>query len=96
MARVTVIHSSSQTGKRRSRLEVAAVVAGIALLVLFPTDAFAYIDPGTGSLAYQMALALLLGLGVVLRHAWRKPLELIKRLRAPGPGTPPGSPDPPA
>jgi hypothetical protein len=93
MSRVRVIHLSLQTGKRRSRLDTAKVVAGIALLVLFPTDAFAYIDPGTGSLAYQIALALLLGLGVVLRHAWRKPLELIKRLRTPGPGTPPDSTD---
>ena len=31
-----------------------------------------YLDPGSGSLLIQIALAVLLGLGVVLRSSWGK------------------------
>ncbi len=44
----------------------------IGLVLLLPADAFAYIDPGTGSLIYQTFLAALLGLGFVFRSVWFK------------------------
>ena len=31
-----------------------------------------YLDPGSGSLILQMALAALLGIGVVVRLSWKK------------------------
>jgi hypothetical protein len=63
------------------------------LLLLFPADALAYIDPGTGSLAYQMALALLLGVGLILRRTWYKAIVFIGRLLRRG-DRPPGPPPP--
>jgi hypothetical protein len=32
----------------------------------------AYLDPGSGSLILQMAIAAILGLGVLLRAQWKK------------------------
>ena len=40
-----------------------------AALILTPRRAYAYIDPGTGSLIYQTLLAVILGLGFMLRSA---------------------------
>ncbi len=68
------------------------LILAAALLLLFPADALAYIDPGTGSLAYQMALALLLGLSLVFRRTWQKALLVIGRFFRRGPRTPPDTP----
>lgn len=46
----------------------AAVLGGLWLLAL-PNPAYAYIDPGTGSMVYQALLAVLLGLAVTWRSA---------------------------
>ena len=44
----------------------AAVMA--ALLVMMPAPAFAYVDPGTGSILWQMLLGLLVGAGFYFRQ----------------------------
>ena len=54
----------------------AAGYAGIALALglLNPATAWAYIDPGAGSLAYQALLTAVLAIGIGLRRlfaAWR-------------------------
>ncbi len=38
-----------------------------------------YLDPGSGSVLLQVLLAVLLGLGVVLRSQWGKIKSLFKR-----------------
>ena len=38
-----------------------------------------YLDPGSGSVLLQVLLAVLLGLGVVLRTQWGKIKSLFKR-----------------
>jgi hypothetical protein len=42
------------------------------LLVLFPKQADAYLDPGTGSMVWQILLAVVLTLGYVTRRYWTK------------------------
>ena len=54
--------------------------AGVAFLIE-ERSAYAYIDPGTGSLVYQTALSLLLGVGLVLRQSRHAIARLVRRLR---------------
>ena len=56
------------------------------LLLLIEQPAYAYIDPGTGSLIYQTALTLLLGAGLVLRRARGSIARFVKRLGGRGAG----------
>jgi hypothetical protein len=49
-----------------------------AALMLTPRQAYAYIDPGTGSMVYQALLAVLLGLGFVLRSARAQIAEFVR------------------
>ena len=39
---------------------------------LFISDAFAYIDPGTGSMILQSLIGALVGVGIVLKVYWTK------------------------
>ena len=41
-------------------------------LSVIPTDAFAYIDPGTGSMAVQAALAIVAGALVAIKAYWSR------------------------
>ena len=54
----------------------------IAAVLAFPSDAYAYIDPGAGSLIYQTVLAVLLGLGFFLRSTREKIARVVKSLFA--------------
>lgn len=59
----------------RFRIVRRAVAPGatvVGLLLLFPQDAWAYVDPGTGSMAYQVLLAGLLAAGFLFRRVWAK------------------------
>lgn len=55
------------------------VVALVFAIVLFLDvgDAFAYVDPGTGSMLLQALFGGLAGLAVVARLSWRKVRRLI-------------------
>ncbi len=57
-----------------SRFVALCVEVGVltAAFLLTPKDALAYIDPGTGSLAYQTILAIFLGACFVFRHTISK------------------------
>ena len=57
-----------RSSSRRSRAPWVLFVT-FAALMLTPRPAYAYIDPGTGSMVYQALLAVILGLGFVLRNA---------------------------
>jgi hypothetical protein len=65
-------------GLARTAVEFVAVALGICLLTERP--AHAYIDPGTGSLIYQTALTVILGLGLVLRRSRASIVRFVKRL----------------
>ena len=39
---------------------------------IFVSEAFAYIDPGSGSLVIQMVIAALVGVGIAIKVFWEK------------------------
>lgn len=52
-----------------------------AVFLLGERAALAYVDPGTGSLLYQTALTIVLGLGLVFRRVRGSIVGFVKRLR---------------
>ena len=50
------------------------------LLLLVEQPAYAYIDPGSGSLIYQTALSLIFGAGLVLRRFRGSVARFVKGL----------------
>jgi hypothetical protein len=46
----------------------ALLLVGAIVILLFPSNADAYIDPGAGSMAYQALLVIALGAGVFIRQ----------------------------
>jgi len=55
------------------------VTAAWLLLLIAERPAYAYIDPGTGSLIYQTALTILLGLGFMLRRSRASISRFVRR-----------------
>jgi hypothetical protein len=51
-----------------------------AIFLLGERAALAYVDPGTGSLLYQTALTIVLGLGLVFRRVRGSIVGFVKRL----------------
>ena len=47
------------------------------LLMLFVTDAFAYLDPGTGSMLLQVILGGVAAVGVALKLYWHKIMSVL-------------------
>ena len=45
--------------------------------VIFPENAHAYIDPGTGSMALQILLAGIVGALFTIKTYWRKAKEFV-------------------
>ena len=60
--------------KRTAFIVFAGVLAG-----LYPTDAHAYLDPGTGSMILQGILGSLLLIGGGISIFWRKFTSLFSR-----------------
>lgn len=61
----------SNRGSERNNDELplgGATAVLAAMLLLMPSTAFAYIDPGTGSILWQMLLGLLVGAGFYFRQ----------------------------
>jgi hypothetical protein len=58
---------------------VIRVTCFVCLVVLlFPSSAFAYLDPGTGSFITQIIIALLLGMGVALKIFWSRIMGIFQ------------------
>ena len=49
------------------------------MFLLFYQNAYAYLDPGTGSYMFQVITATLLGAIFMIKVYWQKILELFKR-----------------
>jgi hypothetical protein len=65
-------------------------IAGIAAVALFPGYAYAYLDPGTGSILLQGLIAAIAGIAVAGRLYWSR----IKSALGFGPKKPaPDDPD---
>ena len=53
----------------------------LVVLLFFPSkNAYAYLDPGTGSLILQAIFGLLAVIGVYITLIWRKFKDLIKKI----------------
>jgi hypothetical protein len=63
---------------------IAAIV--LFTLAAFPSDAFAYVDPGTGSVVLQILVAGALGAALTVRQWWAKAVSLLQALFLRGPG----------
>ena len=61
----------------RRRVEWRAIL--LLGLLAWPRDAAAYIDPGTGSLAYQSLIAIVLGVGLFWRQLRSRIAALFRR-----------------
>jgi len=46
---------------------------------LFVSDAYAYLDPGTGSLVIQMLIGALAGIGITLKVYWHRIKEKFSK-----------------
>ncbi len=70
---------------RQPRVTCAARMTRISfflgfVMVLFAPDAYAYIDPGTGSYIFQLLLAGLLGAAYVLKVYWMKVVYFFRNV----------------
>jgi len=59
-------------------------IAIFLMLLLFPKDAYAYIDPGVGSYIFQILIAVLLGTLFYLKFFLRRVRNFIRRLTGRG------------
>tara|TARA_Y100001949_G_C15936190_1_gene308005 strand:- start:686 stop:907 length:222 start_codon:yes stop_codon:yes gene_type:complete len=55
-------------------LRIIIPIMGFVLLCheLFISNAYAYIDPGSGSVIFQVIIGTLVGLGIALKIYWEK------------------------
>ncbi len=51
----------------------------LVMLMILPIDAFAYLDPGTGSIIIQSAIASVAAAGYVIRIYWHKIVSFFSR-----------------
>jgi hypothetical protein len=51
----------------------------LCLQVLLPSEAHAYLDPGTGSFVFQMIVASIVGAAVTLKMYWRQAKTFLLR-----------------
>jgi hypothetical protein len=77
-----------------SRIRTISGPAALAVVILFatPSDAWAYIDPGTGSYLFQIAVAGLLGAAYTLRRYWHLVTSMLRGRSSGYDGTGPGKP----
>ena len=61
-------------------LDKTLAAAAVLLVLIAERPAYAYIDPGTGSLIYQTALTVLLGLGFMLRRSRASIARFVRRI----------------
>ena len=59
-------------------------VSILAILMIFGhlsiSDAYAYLDPGSGSIIIQMLVGTLVGVGIVLKIYWQRfKMKVLKR-----------------
>lgn len=60
---------------------IAFLLCGLMLNLIFPQKAFAYINPGTGSLIFQLIIAFALGGLIFLKMYWQKVTHFFKRIK---------------
>ena len=68
---------SVHVGRTRSVTMLAVVV--VALMLISEADALAYVDPGTGSYLFQLAIAGGLASVYTIRRYWHTLTEAVRR-----------------
>ena len=63
--------------------QIRVLIVVVVITFLFPSDALAYLDPGTGSLVVQSLIAALAAVGYGLRLYWARLRGWMKRAPAP-------------
>ena len=59
--------------------EMQLIALFLAMVVLLPNTAMAYIDPGAGSMLLQVLLGGIAGLFVMVKLYWRRFLGILKK-----------------
>lgn len=59
------------TGKQRRQL-TRMLVLFVLFILVFPSNAYAYLDMGTFAFALQLIVGALIGITVVSKNFWRK------------------------
>ena len=62
----------------RSTGIISLITVVLILPLMFPVNAHAYLDPGTGSFILQAAVAVLLAGVVTLKHSWHRVRNLFR------------------
>jgi hypothetical protein len=65
--------------RRAAHRSILCLALVAALVGLFPANAAAYIDPGSGSVMLQVLVGGLLALGVTIRLYWHRLMGLFRR-----------------
>lgn len=60
-------------------MRLRPLVILLLLPLLWPADAHAYLDPGSGSFVFQILISALLGAAVVLKTSWRRIRDFFTR-----------------
>jgi hypothetical protein len=76
-----------EVGPMAVRPSRRSLLVPVASLLLLASSAEAYIDPGTGSYVFQMAIAGLVTAGFLLKVWWRRLVQFFRR-RPPEAGNP--------
>lgn len=56
---------------RKARFFMKAPIISVAAILIFPLQAFAYLDPGTGSYVLQVVVGALLGGAFAVKAFWK-------------------------
>jgi len=67
-------------------------LAFAVILCLFSTNAFAYLDPSTGSMVVTAIVGIFASIGLALKTYWYKLKNLLRRSKKPGAGVGKDSP----
>ena len=61
------------------KLLVCTFLLGCGVLLLATTPAYAYLDPGSGSMLLQLVLAGVAGLAVIMKLYWHRLMVFLGR-----------------
>ncbi|MDP3973611.1 MAG: hypothetical protein Q8P92_02135 [Candidatus Daviesbacteria bacterium] len=56
------------------------LISLLSILLIFPNEVNAYLDPGSGSLFLQMILGFILGALISVKVFWKQAVNFIKNL----------------
>ncbi len=62
------------------KITTSGIYFVISFILLFPSDAYAYLDPGTGSYIMQLLIAFVLGGLFAIKLYWKKVKDLILKI----------------